>query len=75
MENSVNELVASRIAFFGNRVDAYAAAKGLTNKTVIPHLMDLALKKGTDQITNIIDEVVPAELHSSNMPPIIKMHY
>jgi hypothetical protein len=68
----LHQLVETRSVFFANRVDTYARLKGFDNKTVVLHLVELANEYGTDAITGIIDQVVPADLHSSRMPAIRK---
>lgn len=65
-------LVADRSAFFANRVDAYALAKGLSNLEVVADLQALSMIYGERAISGIIDQHVPAELHSSRMPIIRK---
>jgi hypothetical protein len=71
----LHELVAERSTFFANRVDTYARLTGYNTKTVVQHLLQLSLEHGEQQITGIIDKVVPADLHSSKMPAIIHKHY
>lgn len=71
----LHELIRERSAFFANRVDTYAKAKGFSTSGVLAHLQDIAHRQGESSITGIIDAVVPPELHSSQMPPIIKQHY
>jgi zinc transporter ZupT len=64
----INQLVADRCSFFANRVDTYASTLGLNSKQIVEHLLTLALVYGESAITGIIDQVVPAHLHSSQMP-------
>lgn len=69
---SYYELMTDRIAFFSNRVDTYAKAKGFDNRSVVEHLHEISLRNGHDAVTAEIDQVVPNELHSSRMPAIRK---
>jgi hypothetical protein len=68
----LHTIVRDRSTFFVDRVDTYARLKGFDNKTVVTHLLELAHVHGARKITGIIDEVVPAHLHSSRMPVIRK---
>lgn len=66
------DLIAKRSAFFANRVDAYARAKGLNNQTVVEDLQLIALEHGAKAVGRMVDLYVPNELHSSRMPGIRK---
>lgn len=67
--------IADRSLFFRNRVNHYARTQGLCSRGVVNHFQALAALHGEGYITKVVDRVVPPELHSSNMPPILKEHY
>jgi hypothetical protein len=69
------EITALQLAFLANRIQHFARRFGITSQEAITGLGKVSARHGEDKITGIIDQVVPPELHSSQMPRIINEHY
>jgi len=69
---AMHQLIEERCTFLRGRLETFKKIHNLEHDKMIAMLLDIRKTQGAEALTATIDQVMPAELHSSRMPDLFK---